>query len=75
MLQAVEAIIREGRVQPVEPIDMEENSRFLLVRLQPNITPSVAPAATHRHAGSAKGRLRVIEDDNAHLDDFSSYIK
>ena len=30
MLQAVEAIIKEGRIQPVEPICMEENARFLL---------------------------------------------
>ncbi|MEQ1525438.1 MAG: hypothetical protein ABL902_01675 [Gallionella sp.] len=75
MLQAVEAVIREGRVQPIEPIDMEENSRFLLIRLQSNIMPSVTPTTAHRHAGSAKGKLRVIEDDDAHLNDFSSYIK
>jgi hypothetical protein len=75
MLQAVEAIIREGRIQPIEPIEMEENSRFLLIRLQPNITPSVAPTTAHRHAGSAKGKLHVIEDDDEHLSDFSSYIK
>jgi hypothetical protein len=53
MLQAVEAIIREGRVQPVEPFEMEGNSRFLLIRLQPSITPSNAPT-TRRHAGSPR---------------------
>lgn len=73
MLQAVEAVILEGRIQPVEPISMEENARILLVRLQPAAT---VPAATsvRRHPGSAKGRLSILKDDDEHLDDFSDYM-
>lgn len=73
MLQAVEAIIREGRIQPVEPISMEENSRFLLIRLQP-ATPASATSSVHRRPGSAKGRLIILEDDDDHLNDFSDYM-
>ena len=73
MLQAVEAIIKEGRIQPVEPISMEENARFLLVRLQPATSP--APSIpSRRHPGSAKGRLRILQDDDDHLKDFSDYM-
>lgn len=72
MLQAVEAIIREGRIQPVEPISMEENARFLLVRLQPAATSSTSTA--RRRPGSAKGRLVILEDDDSHLNDFSDYL-
>jgi hypothetical protein len=68
MLQAVEAIIREGRIQPVEPISMEENARFLLIRLQP------ATSTVHRHPGSAKGRLSILKDDDDHLKDFTDYM-
>jgi hypothetical protein len=73
MLQAVEAVILEGRIQPIEPISMEENARFLLVRLQP--APTV-PAATpvRRRPGSAKGRLSILKDDDDHLSDFSDYM-
>jgi len=73
MLQAVEAIIREGRIQPVEPINMEENARFLLVRLQPVVAPTTT-SAVRRHPGSAKGRLSILEDDDDHLNDFSDYV-
>lgn len=72
MLQAVEAVIREGRIQPVEPISMEENARFLLVRLQPVV--STATPIVRRRPGSAKGRLSILEDDDDHLNDFSDYI-
>lgn len=73
MLQAVEAVIKEGRIQPVEPISMEENARFLLVRLQPVAAPTTT-SAVRRHPGSAKGRLNILEDDNDHLKDFSDYM-
>lgn len=73
MLQAVEAVIREGRIQPVEPISMEENARFLLVRLQPVAAPTTTSAA-RRRPGSAKGRLSIQEDDNDHLNDFTDYM-
>lgn len=73
MLQAVEAVIREGRIQPVEPISMEENARFLLVRLQPVAAPATTPAV-RRHPGSAKGRLSILEDDDDHLNDFSGHM-
>ena len=73
MLQAVEAIIRDGRIQPVEPISMEENARFLLVRLQPVAVPTITPIA-RRRPGSAKGRLSILEDDDDHLNDFSDYM-
>ena len=69
MLQAVEAIIKEGRIQPVEPIGMEENARFLLVRLQP-----AAESPHVSHPGSAKGRLVIHQDDDSHLSDFSDYM-
>lgn len=69
MFQAVEAIIKGGQIHPVEPISMEENSRFLLVRLQPIATGSVI-----RRAGSAKGRLTILKDDDDHLSDFSDYM-
>ena len=72
MLQAVEAIIREGRIQPVEPISMEENARFLLVRLQP--IAATAESAIHRRPGSAKGRLSILKEDDDHLNDFSDYM-
>ncbi len=72
MLQAVEAIIKEGRIQPVEPISMEENARFLLVRLQPATTVSAMSPA--RRPGSAKGRLSILKEDDDHLDDFSDYM-
>ena len=72
MLQTVEAIIREGRIQPVEPISMEENARFLLIRLQPATT---APATISvRRPGSAKGRLNILKDDDDHLNDFTDYM-
>ncbi|MDO8414026.1 MAG: hypothetical protein Q7S51_09590 [Gallionellaceae bacterium] len=73
MLQAVEAIIRGGRIEPVEPISMEENTRFLLIRLQPDV---VAPATSivRRHPGSAKGRLSIVEDDDDHLNDFTDHM-
>jgi hypothetical protein len=73
MLQAVEAIIREGRIQPVEPISMEENARFLLIRLQPDKTPS-AISPVRRRPGSAKGRLNILKDDDDHLKDFTDYM-
>ncbi len=69
MFQAVEAIIKGGQIRPVEPISMEENSRFLLVRLQPITTGVIS-----RRAGSAKGRLTILEDDDSHLNDFSDYM-
>ena len=69
MFQTVEAIVRGGQIYPVEPISMEENSRFLLVRLQP-----VTTGVINRRAGSAKGRLTIIEDDDSHLNDFSDYV-
>lgn len=69
MFQTVEAIIRGGQIHPVEPISMEENSRFLLVRLQP-----VTAGVINRRAGSAKGRLTILEDDDDHLNDFSDYM-
>ena len=68
MFQAVEAIIREGRIQPVEPISMEENARFLLIRLQP------ATSSVCRRPGSAKGRLIILKDDEDHLNDFTDYM-
>ena len=73
MLQAVEAIIRGGRIEPVEPISMEENTRFLLIRLQPTV---IAPATSsvRRSPGSAKGRLSILKDDDDHLDDFTNYM-
>ncbi len=76
MLQAVEAVIRDGRIQPVEPIGMEENARFLLVRLQPVAAPTTTLAAqrTRRYPGSAKGRLIILEDDDNHLSDFADYM-
>jgi hypothetical protein len=73
MLQAVEAIVREGRIQPVEPISMEENARFLLVRLQP-IAATTGQPPIHRQPGSAKGRLRILKEDDDHLNDFSDYM-
>ena len=73
MLQAVEAIIREGRIQPVEPISMEENARFLLIRLQPDAAIP-ATLTIRRHPGSAKGRLSIVKDDDDHLDDCTDYM-
>jgi hypothetical protein len=73
MFQAVEAIIREGRIQPVEPISMEENARFLLIRLQP-ATTTLATSPIHRRPGSAKGRLSILKDDDDHLKDFTDYM-
>jgi hypothetical protein len=73
MFQAVEAIIREGRIQPVEPISMEENARFLLIRLQPATTPS-GISSVRRRPGSAKGRLNILKDDDDHLKDFTDYM-
>ena len=72
MLQAVEAIIREGRIQPVEPISMEENARFLLIRLQPTTTPLATSSV--RRPGSTKGRLSILKEDDDHLDDFKEYM-
>ena len=75
MLQAVEAIIKEGRIQPVEPISMEENARFLLVRLQPATYPATSTTTpARRRPGSAKGRLSILRDDDEHLKDFSDYM-
>jgi len=73
MLQAVEAIIRGGRIEPIEPISIKENTRFLLIRLQPTV---VAPATSsiRRSPGSAKGRLRIVEDDDDHPNDFTNYM-
>lgn len=73
MLQAVEAVIKEGRIQPVEPISMEENARFLLVRLQPVAAPATT-TSIRRHPGSAKGRLSILQDDDDHLKDFADYM-
>lgn len=73
MLQAVEAIIREGRIQPLEAIGMEENARFLLVRLQP-ITATIAKPTINRRPGSAKGHLSILKEDDEHLNDFSDYM-
>ena len=72
MLQAVEAVIKEGRIQSIEPISMEENARFLLIRLQPVTAPITTPTI-RRHSGSAKGRLNILEDDD-HLNDFSGHM-
>lgn len=72
MLQAVEAIIREGRIQPVEPISMEENARFLLIRLPPVTTPLATSSV--RRPGSAKGRLSILKEDDDHLNDFTEYM-
>ena len=72
MLQAVEAVIREGRIQPIELISMED-ARFLLVCLQPATAPAIG-SIFRRRPGSAKSRLSIPEDDNDHLKDFSGYM-
>jgi hypothetical protein len=74
MLQAVEAVIKEGLIMPIEPISMEENARFLLVRLQPVATPTKTSSA-RRRAGSAKGRLSILKENDDHLNDFSGYME
>lgn len=35
MYQTVEAVVKNGIIQPIEAIEYEENTRFLLVRLTP----------------------------------------
>jgi hypothetical protein len=52
---------------------MEENARFLLIRLQPATTPS-GISSVRRRQGSAKGRLNILKDDDDHLKDFTDYM-
>ena len=48
MYQMVEAVVKNGIIQPIEPIKYEENTRFLLGRLTP------IPAAVNDEARRKK---------------------
>jgi len=52
---------------------MEENARFLLIRLQPATTAS-AISPVPRRPGSAKGSLSILKEGDDHLNDFSGYM-
>ena len=78
MYQTVEAIVRNGRLVPVEPVEMEENARFLLVRLtpqpMPNLTESVSAdeerqrrlAAFRASRGKYRGLLSSVDEFITH---------
>lgn len=48
MYQTAEAVVKNGIIQPIEAIEYEENTRFLLVRLTP------PPAAVNDEARRKK---------------------
>ena len=55
MYQTVEAIVKNGQIQPLEAIEYEENTRFLLVRL-----PAVPESLTQGHVTSARGAYKGL---------------
>ncbi len=78
MYQTVEAIVRNGQPVPAEPVEMEENARFLLVRLTPQSTPTLAEgvssdeerqrrlAAFRASRGKYRGLLSSVDEFIAH---------
>jgi hypothetical protein len=67
MLQAVEVVVKQGMVVPLEPIELEEDAHFLLVRLPQ--TRSVKPSVEDRMAvfDAMRGKYR---DSLSSVDDF-----
>ncbi|CAK0755295.1 conserved hypothetical protein [Gammaproteobacteria bacterium] len=67
MYQAVEAIVKSGQLVPVEPIALEENAHFLLVRL-PRLAPVPVPDPGRMEAIRAvRGKYR---DQLSSIDEF-----
>jgi hypothetical protein len=62
-----------GLAHPEELVDLA--LRELVARRAGEARPAPASLAKGgRQPGSAKGKLRVLEDDDAHLDDFRDYM-
>ena len=51
-----------------------ENAYGKLARLVVLLPEQEHPTKKRRQAGSAKGILKVLAEDNEHLDDFKEYI-
>ena len=74
MYQTVEAVVKNGRITPVETIEIKENSRFLLVRLNPiENFPSMQErrqssvlTTLHHSRGKFRGKLSSVKQFIAH---------
>ncbi len=61
MYQTVEAVVKNGIIQPVEAIEYEENTRFLLVRLTPQ--PELSVNTDFKSArGAYKGKVSSVDE-------------
>ena len=61
MYQTVEAVVKNGIIQPIEAIEYEENTRFLLVRLTPQ--PELIVNTGFKSArGAFVGRVSTVDE-------------
>ncbi|HXE53750.1 MAG TPA: antitoxin family protein [Tepidisphaeraceae bacterium] len=69
-MTTVNAIYKNGRFEPTEPVELPEDCR---VRL------SVEPVGTAGQGkpvfGAGRGSLTVVSGDDEHLKDFEKYMK
>lgn len=61
MYQTVEAVVKNGIIQPIEAIEYEENTRFLLVRLTPQSQQSANPSFKLAR-GAYKGKVSSVDE-------------
>ncbi len=65
MYQAIEAISKAGVIQPLEPVQFDENEPLVILRLPkpPAVLGPVAPPTDWRHlAGSLKNSPNLNDD-------------
>lgn len=65
MYQAVEAIVKQGRVVPCEPFPLEESARFLLIPLpipQPVLSREERLAAFEASLGQYRDHLSSVDE-------------
>jgi hypothetical protein len=79
MLKTVEGIYRNGKVELVEtPAEVTEAR--VIVTFLPTTDSLAQPHSASanlrqpRQPGSAKGKLRIIAEDDEHLRDFQEYM-
>ena len=59
MYQTVEAVVKNGIIQPIEAIEYEENTRFLLVRLTPELIVNTGFKSAR---GAFVGRVSTVDE-------------
>jgi hypothetical protein len=63
MYQAIEAICRNGAIQPLEPVVFDENEHLVILRLpRPENEPTLIAAQGASIRGALRGRLSSVDD-------------